>query len=687
MRNHITCVIPILVHLILFQLNGQEQTINVNEQVGQSIVLRHDQNTLNLEYVALHYDNPEKIQYKYQLSGLHDHWIEAGNQRIARFTDLPPGHYQFKVLAANPDGVWSTSPAVVDIVIRPPWYWTTWSKLCYLSLFLGCVAGLYQIQLRRRLELAETEKLRELDQVKSRLYTNITHEFRTPLTVIQGLAQQIKGQDKLKNTIERSSVNLLNLVNQMLDLSRLDAGQMQAQYVQGDVVGYLKYLLQSFESMARSNKIRLHFIAQMGSFYMDYDPDKMLKITANLLSNAIKFTEAGGDVYLMVSTNELIHERTDWKSRIKSILPTKESLILQVKDTGIGISEEDLNKIFDRFYQVPDGGGHHKSEGTGIGLAYTNELVRLLDGEIYVESEVDKGSLFSVILPVSREYPMTTDPLNFMGSGGRQYEKQDVEPIQLLENDDNLPLVLIVEDNPDVLDYIMQCLFERFRLTTARNGEQAINKILDIIPDLVVSDVMMPAKDGFALCDEIKNNFRTSHIPVILLTAKSDAVSRITGLRAGADAYLSKPFDAEELVVRVEQLIGSRRRLQERYGQGISSISLHTRDTQYQKEDSFILELQSSILDHLEDEQFDSGRLAQVMGMSLSQLYRKIKALTGKSTAVYIRSIRLTRAYEMLRQTDKTISEIAFEVGFKDAAYFSKCFRESYGDSPRSMRN
>jgi DNA-binding response OmpR family regulator len=450
----------------------------------------------------------------------------------------------------------------------------------------------------------------------------------------------------------------------------------------------MSYLMESFESFSASRKIRLHFIPQMGIFNMDYDPDKVLKIVANLLSNAIKFTEPGGDVYVVVSTNKLIKSPNDSQPKLNALLSSKESLIIQVRDTGIGISEDDLQSIFDRFYQVANKQSS-KHQGTGIGLAFTQELVRLLDGHIYVESEMGKGSLFTVILPVTRDFPLVSEAI----VKDVVSEVMVVEPenrsntIEVLSQESELPLVLVIEDNVDVRNYISLCLRKHYQLSLAVDGQQGIELARDIVPDLVISDVMMPKKDGYELCQEIKKDVRTSHIPVILLTAKVEAASRITGLRAGADAYLGKPFNEEELLVRSEQLIASRKRLQERYQQGISTISLQTKNTSFQREDSFIMEVQKAIIDHLDDETFDSEKLCRKMGMSLSPLYRKIKALTGKSTAVYIRSVRLTRAYELLRQTEKSVSEIAYEVGFKDAAYFSRCFSEEYGESPRSVRN
>jgi len=675
-------------HNIIWMSNSyaQEQIINVNQQAGEVITLPYDKNDLTLEYVGIHFDNPEKIQYQYKMEGVHEDWVQVGTERTARFNNLKPGNYIFKVKAANADGVWSKTPTSLAITILAPWWWTWWTKIIYLILVILGSYAFYQFQLKRKLEETERVRLQELDMIKTKMYTNITHEFRTPLSIIQGMSEQLEGNEKTKETIQRNTFNLLNLVNQMLDLSKLEAGNMRVNLVQNDVVNYLSYLTESFHSMAASKQIKLHFLPKESVIYMDYDPDKLMKIMINLLSNAIKFTDSGGDVYVQVE--QFIKEKS--ASRTLSSGSTKNRLLIQIKDTGIGIPSAEIPHIFDRFYQVDDS-TTRKGEGTGIGLAYTRELVKILKGEIEVTSEVTKGSIFSVFLPIQRAAPMifpdaTQDLIQKVNLQQDSTEKL----ADAFDTGSNLPLALIVEDNRDVKAYLVTCLGKKYQLAFAENGTEGIEKAIQLIPDLIISDVMMPEKDGFELCETLKKDRHTSHIPIILLTAKADVDSKVLGLQKGADAYLAKPFNQDELLVRMEQLIVLRKQLQIRFSGTKGKKSLVDKQkiqtTKFALEEKFINQVNQIITEHLEEETFDLNQLSKELGMSASQLYRKLKAITGKSTAIYIRFIRLERAKELLHSTQKTVSEIAYQVGFKELAYFSRCFSEEYGVSPSQIR-
>lgn len=656
-------------------LIAQAKTINVNQQAGETITFDHHQNDLTLEYVGIHFDNPEKIQYQYKMEGVHDDWVKVGTERIARFNNLKPGHYTFLVKAANADGVWTKEPTSLNITILAPWYWTWWSKLLYLSIALFGAYKFYEFQLKRKLETAEKKRLQELDLVKTKMYTNITHEFRTPLSIIQGMTEQLEGNDKVKDTIQRNSFNLLNLVNQMLDLSKLESGNLPIKMVQSDVVNYLSYLTESFHSMAISKGIKLHFLPKESVIYMDYDPDKLMKIMINLLSNAIKFTDKGGDVYVEVATQKINKTTT---------------LQIQIRDTGIGIAKDDLANIFDRFYQVDDS-TTRKGEGTGIGLAYTRELVKILNGSIDVNSKEGKGSVFSVSLPITKNAPMIFPDATkeLIGQVDMQLESTEKLADDLVPQSKK-PLALIVEDNRDVKEYLVTCLKQAYQLVLAENGTEGIKKAIELIPDIIISDVMMPEKDGFELCQTLKEEQVTSHIPIILLTAKADIDSRLVGLQKGADAYMAKPFNREELLIRINQLILIRKQLQERFGVP-TNINLPKEKRKYHaakfaKEEDFIHQINQIIEQHLDEDTFDTAVLAQKMNMSTSQLYRKLKAITGKSTAIYIRFVRLKKSKILISETEQSISEIAYAVGFKDLAYFSRCFSELFGVSPSQLR-
>ena len=530
--------------------------------------------------------------------------------------------------------------------------------------------------LRLQQQEAEATRLRELDEFKSRLYTNITHEFRTPLTIIKGMAEEAKGSfseqdqagfDNALESIQRNGVSLLHLVNQMLDLNRLESGQMQFRLVHADVVPFLSYVCESFQSLADGKQIDLRLHKPEGPIFMDYDADKLLSIVSNLISNAIKFTAAGGSIQFRIQQME-------------------QQLHIQVQDNGTGISAEQQAHVFDRFYSWSKEPNEQAQASSGIGLALVKELVDAMDGSIKLESELGKGSTFTIMLPVRSEADQ--QEAFYAEESIDRYLQAFVHPITNETKPDtteaHLPLALIVEDNTDVQQYLKLCLQSSYRLVFANDGQQGIDTALEEIPDIIISDVMMSKKDGYALCHELKMDVRTSHIPIILLTAKASASDRISGLQKGADAYLTKPFDKVELLVRCEQLIALRRKLQERYrfgelpdeGKSINAeIDIAT-------EDQFIVSLKEAILQRLNDSSLNVQDLCQVAGMSRTQLHRKLKSLTGLSTTHFVRNIRLAEAKKLLVDPNYNISEVAYDCGFSDPAYFSRVFSKEFGVSP-----
>ena len=434
------------------------------------------------------------------------------------------------------------------------------------------------------------------------------------------------------------------------------------------MVPYLYYVVESFESYATIKEVNLQILSEVESLVMDYDPDRLLDIVSNLLSNAIKFTPAGGNVY--------VHIRKD-----------ERHLILTVKDTGPGIPEEKLPYIFDRFYQADDS-STRKEEGTGIGLALTRELLKLMEGNISVQSSPGKGSEFQVVLPI-HQFALVTEHVFTEEQIARSYtsaERKEEAVLPQSQTDEELPLVLVVEDNPDVSTYIASCLEANYRVQIAANGAIGIEKALEIGPDLIITDVMMPEKDGFEVCDTLKHDMRTSHIPIVMLTAKADIESKVSGLRKGADAYLAKPFHEEELLVRMEQLLELRKRLQEKYGSGDFTSAPPSSEKQISLEDQFITQVRDVVMHHLNNYELDVGLLCKELGMSRTPMHNKLKALTGKSTTEFIRFVRLNQAKDMLLNTDLHISEVAYETGFQNPNYFSKRFGELFGMTPKAWR-
>lgn len=645
---------------------GKNSPLEKHISVTEAISLQHWQNDLTIHYAGLHYKNPEKNQYQVKLENYDQEWRRVGTQRIANYTNLDPGQYTFRVKAANSDGIWNEDGIALDITIHPPWYWNTFSQIIYLILVLGLIIGIYQFQLRRRLALAEADRLKKLDAFKSRLFTNITHEFRTPLTVIKGMSKQLERYEKkeFKAIIQRNANQLLRLVNQLLDLAKLSSGNMPINVNQGDMVLYLKYLTESFHSYAFSKKINLSFSANPESILMDFDKDKIQQIVSNLLANAIKFTPEGGEVDLLV-------------------FKTPRVLEIKIKDTGPGIPAEKLPYIFDRFFQGDDSDARI-GEGTGIGLALVKELVELLGGAINVESKWKKGSTFTVLLPIQNRAPLQKDVLPEVDWIANQPMLTKVAELEALGG--NKPLVLIIEDNKDIIQYLCQLLRSDYKLQVAKNGEEGIKKALEIVPDIIISDVMMPKKDGYEVCRFLKKDERTSHISIVLLTAKGDQASRVTGLECGADAFLSKPFDEQELFVRLEKLLTLRNVLQAKYQQ-IELGTFGEQENYTDPELAFLHRLEQTILEHLSEEDFRvDPNLCRAMQMSRPQLYRKIKALKDISPSEYLRQLRLKKARQLLQNSNLTIAEIAEKVGFGDPSYFTKVYSAEFGELPSKTR-
>ncbi len=526
----------------------------------------------------------------------------------------------------------------------------------------------------------ENRQLSELDELKSRLFTNISHELRTPLTIITGITEQIEeSPDRWLNKglkmIRRNGHSLLNLVNQILDLRKLEMGKLQLHLIQSDIIQYLSYIVESFYSLAESNDIRLEFESEIGSQMMDYDSDKIVRIVTNLISNAIKFTPAGGEVAVRV--NSSVQANT---------------LSISVKDTGVGIAEDKLPHVFDRFYQVDDpetnaenGSEASGEEGTGIGLAIVREFVKLMDGTVKVESQVGVGTTFEIVLPIRQQAEIVK-----AASDGGPVKLPGIvasasRPAELLlpaaESSDQLPSLLLVEDNTDVVQYLVACLEDHYQLLIARDGQEGIDMAIERVPDLIISDVMMPRKGGYELCEELKTDERTSHIPIVLLTARVDDDSKLSGLKKGADAYLPKPFNKEELHIRLRKLLELRLKLQEKY----QSLD-HENGEEPTIEDEFIRKIRQEIEGNIDDENFGITELGRAIGMSRAQIHRKVKALTGRSTSIFIRSIRLHKAKAILQNTDLNISQVAYEVGFRDPKYFSRTFAEEFGQLPKAFR-
>lgn len=677
-----------------------DETGILNETIEQTsaITLSHLQDVLTLEFSSLDFTAPNQNKYRYQLAGIDKDWVESGTRRTATYLHLPPGDYVFKVQGTNSQGMWSTEIAELKITVTPPWWRTWWAYLVYV-LLIGIVLRTYflfrinkaKLQSQLHFEKQEAKRVRELDTLKTQLYANITHEFRTPLTVIMGMANQVKSKpeehlDKGLEMIVRNGQHLLDLVNEMLDLSKLEDGKMKLHLINGDVINFLRYIVESFQSLAAGQQKQFHFLSDTDELTVAYDAEKIRQIISNLLSNALKFTPEKGNVYVSISQEET-------KNADQAIL------VLKVKDTGIGIPENQVQYIFDRFYQL-DNSHTRKAEGTGIGLALTKELVKLMNGTIAVKSPpvgATKGTEFIITLPLTRVRAGIVE--NKPTTMANEREVVDTLQTQAREyvnghatKDKSAPTLLLVEDNVDVVAYTASCLPD-YKLSVGKDGQEGFDIAVEIIPDLIITDVMMPIIDGFEMCRKLREDERTSHIPIIMLTAKADMQSKLEGLEQGADVYLEKPFNKEELLLRIRKLLALRKKLQQHYSQqmGIiadaatTTVSGHL-DIEERKEHEFVKKVREIVEANFNNYEFSVEQLCRQVFMSHSQLHRKLEALTNCSPNKFIKLVRLQKAKTLLADPTLPIGTIALECGYIDPGYFTRVFKQEYGLTPQEWR-
>ena len=618
----------------------------------------------------------EVLHYSYKLEGYDVEWSQQTEESSLQMGNLPVGSYTFRVRARNARGAWLSNEIAIPLVVHAPWWASRWAYLMYIAIICGIGYYFYhrwKTQLLLENELLkgniEAERMKELDLMKSRFFTNITHEFRTPLTVILGMTDEVEknlekhptqnNQIGALHLIKRNGNQLLALINQLLELSKIENKMLGLQLQQADLAAWLHAVVDNFQSLAQSKQINLTFQADAEAIIIDFDPTYLEQISGNILSNAIKFTPTGGNIHVLVTH-------------------TTKEVQISIEDTGVGISHEDLPHVFNRFYQASNQNPHNET-GTGIGLALTEELVRLMNGSIAVESKLGVGSMFTVKLPITTIAPVEATP-------SARLKQIDHMPITLPDQPDSQkPLLLIVEDTPDILSFLIVSLNDYYQIVTAENGLVGTQKAIELIPDIIISDVMMPEMDGFELCHALKNNELTNHIPIVMLTAKADFESRIVGLQQGADDYMAKPFESVELLVRLENLVQIRKKMQAKFG-----LQRTLSDTEPAalpiETDPFLLQVLAIIDTHLSNSDFDVLELEQTLGMSRSQVYRKIKAITGESAVSLIRHARLQKAKELLSTTPMSVSQVAYSVGFTAPTYFAKSFTEVYGVSPTDYK-
>jgi signal transduction histidine kinase/ligand-binding sensor domain-containing protein/DNA-binding response OmpR family regulator len=679
---------------------GEGSPLKTNIMQTNEITLPY-RTVFSFKFTAINYISTSKNRYKYKLEGFDD-WNDVGNQRMATYTNIGPGKYVFRVIASNNDGVWNEEGASVVINILPP-FWRTWVAylmyaLAFVTLFyfiLNYVVNRQKYKHDLMIKDLEKAKIEEINQVKLRFFTNIAHEFRTPLTLILGPLEKIMtshnnidaGLKKQLNIMGRNAGRLLRLINELMEFRKIEMGKVKLKVVKADLVSFLFDVKSVFDEHARMHDIDFSFQSERDVIEAWFDKEKMEKVVYNILSNSFKFTRDCGAISIEVGVTE---KRLAGQ---ENQAPVEHAQII-ISDNGIGISANDLPRIFDRFYQVKNKNTPARStgiSGTGIGLALSRELIEFHKGEIQVASQPGEGSTFRVLFPLDKQYfdqeivvEQTTDEFVYQYSPGlygipHAELRPFAEPPKVESNEDK-PVLLFVDDNADMRSYIRSSLESSYHIYEAVNGVEGLEKAGRLMPDIIVSDVMMPEMDGIEMCRKIKDNINTSHLPVILLTAKTSDDFTIEGFDAGADDYIPKPFNPKLLHSRIKNILEIRQQLRERFRkEGIlqpSEVSVTSADETFLKNAMEVVER------NIGNPEFRVCTFVSEMNMSRSVLYRKFESLTGQSVNEFVRNTRLKRAAQLLSLNELTVSEVTYEVGFSDPQYFSKCFNKFYGITP-----
>jgi len=680
---------PFLPPVALTGINVYNKNQNSKSQTSFSKIPVFDKDTfrftrkdniITFEFAALDFSTPSKNQYAYKLENFNEDWIYINNNRSATFTNLPPGKYIFRVKASNNDGVWNEAGISIPIEVLPLWSGTWWAYVLYFILLLIVLYLIRKYELKRfniknqlEVERVEIETLRSLDRVKSRFFTNISHEFRTPLTLIsgeaEGLLENLKAEQSQRQirTIHQNARRLLQLINQLLDVSKLEAGKMELHPVQNNIVLFFKNLFYSIENYANKKNIRLLFSSEDKNIQALFDSEKMVKIITNLLYNALKFTPENGTISLQVE-----HKNPKY-------------IKISLSDTGIGISEKDLPFIFDRFYQV-DNSDTRAYEGTGIGLALAKELVALHQGNISaINNQNNPGTTFIIEFPIGniKESQVAVEITGAIKPFNAPPEKTKGHKVIPLVGPDK-KIILIVEDNPDICQFIKEQLDLNYKVIEAVDGDKGLEIAQKFIPDLIITDVMMPKMDGFSMVKHLRRNEKSSHIPIIMLTGKSSYEDKIEGLETGVDAFLTKPFSPKELLIRISNLIGQREKLRAKYKNAFSITPDEIPASSVDK--VFLEKIIQLIRINLNNPNFSVEELAEKMCLSSSQLHRKLQALIDQAPGQLLRNMRLQKATELIKLKTGSIADICYQTGFNDQAYFSRAFKKQFGCSPTAFK-
>ena len=650
------------------------------------IELTHEQNSFNLTFNVQDYSLANQVEYAYMLKGLENSWYTINEQNSVTFRNIPPGKYEFLVKARLHNQDWSEDTTSLRIHINPPLWLTWWAKLIYILITISIIYTIIHaykkkidLEILYTLEKKNHEQEQELNQERLRFYTNITHELRTPLTLILGPLEDMQKDTSLPtrqaqklSVIHQSALRLLNLINQILEFRKTETQNKKLCVCKSNIAPLVHEIGLKYKELNQKKAIDFQIQIEKEEMLLFFDKEIITIILDNLISNAIKYTEQGKITLSLYPTTR------------NGVTYTE----IKVSDTGYGISAEALPHVFDRYYQES---GKHQASGTGIGLALVRNLVELHEGEIRVESIQNEGSTFYISLLTDNIYPNALH-----GDSTKQTEEEMIseavpEDSQNTEPETSKPILLIVEDNEDIQKYIAESFSDSFEVITGSNGEEGKQQALNRIPDIIVSDIIMPVMDGITLCRQLKEDVRTSHIPVILLTAKDSLQDKEEGYEVGADSYLTKPFSASLLRSRINNLLDSRKKLITQFQQTGTSHNPNSHldekrsiitEALSKLDNEFIEKITQLVEDNLSSEKIDITYLSDKMCMSGSTLYRKMKALTGLSTNEYIRKVKMQNAERLLLEGKYNISEIAYKIGMNSTGYFRQCFKDEFGVSP-----
>jgi len=689
-------------------IGAEDSPLKQHISLTENFTLSYKHSVFSFEFTALNYSSPEKNQYAYILEGFDEEWNYVGTKRTATYTNIAPGEYVFRVRGSNNDNKWNLDGAAISIKIEPPFWKTWWAYLSYFVLIVGAIYSVMHYMIARErlksaleMEHLELEKMHELDQVKSRFFANISHEFRTPITLILGPLERLISNNpgtgitqKPLQLIYRNAQRLLRMSNQLMDFHKIEAEELKLELSKADIIEFISGIVESFSDQAFHHNINLQFKSNVTNKKCWFDIDKIDKIIYNLLSNAFKFTKDNGEIIV----HALI--KTANTNGDNDVDLGAQYIQMTIEDNGAGIAPDKIAHIFERFYQA-NGSVTAQYQGTGIGLALTYELVKLYHGQITVESNEGKGSKFTIRLPLdkyfldahqlvgdvsSKEHQNQANNLTNYSNGHThstaELTGKKADFINL--NKAKSQTVLIVEDDEEMATYLKDAFQSEYRTLVSANGLEGFEKAIEIIPDIIISDIMMPEMDGIQLCETLKTNEKTSHIPVILLTARASDVHQIKGIQTGADAYITKPFNLDVLTARVTNLLDSRRKLRERFS---NDVTLNPRNVAMTHVDEqFLQKIIAVVEENMTEPDFNAEMLSKKVAMSRMQLYRKLRSLTDQTVHEFIRNLRLKKALEMLEKRRLTVTEVAYAVGFNDLTYFARCFRKRFGKLPSEFR-